>query len=132
VEAGDRSMKALVVVGEEGVAALQRMVALAEVEVAGQAMKWEEEVAVEEDHLLQAVVVPVSQHLVGEVEEREEQSFRSVLGLEVEVAAAFLQLQHSRLGRKNPLGEVVEDRPNVQAEEEVRKRCACPRKVEVH
>ena len=125
-------MKALVVVGEEGVAALQRMVALAEVEVAGQAMKWEEEVAVEEDHLLQAVVVPVSQHLVGEVEEQEGQSFHSVPGLEVEVVAAFLQLQHSRLGRKNPLEEVVEGHLRVQAEEAVPKRCACPRKAEVH
>ena len=108
------------------------MVALAEVEAAGQAMKWEEEVAEEEDHLLRAVVVLVSQHLVGEVEEQEEQSFRSVLGLEVEVAAAFLQLQHSRLGMRNPLEEVAEDHPNVQAEEEVPKKCACPRKVEVH
>jgi hypothetical protein len=70
--------------------------------------------------------------LVGEVEEREGQSFRSVPGLEVEVVAAFLQLQHSRLGRKNPLEVVVEDHLRVQAEEAVPKRCACPRKVEVH
>jgi hypothetical protein len=77
-------------------------------------------------------VVLVSRHLVGEVEEREGQSFRSVPGLEVEVVAAFLQLQHSRLGRKNPLEVVVEDHLRVQAEEAVLKRCACPRKVEVH
>jgi hypothetical protein len=99
------------------------------VEVVGQARKWEEGVA---GHLLQVVAVLVSQHLVGEVEERGEQSSHPVQELEVEVAAAFLQLQHSRPGRKSPLGEVVEDRPNVQAEGEVRKRCACPRKVEVH
>jgi hypothetical protein len=105
---------------------------VASAEVAGQARKWEEEVAEEEGRLLQVVAVLVSQHLVGEAEEREEQSFRSVQELEVEVAAAFLQLQHSRLDRKNPLEEVVEDRPSVQAEEAVPKRCACPRKVEVH
>jgi hypothetical protein len=100
--------------------------------VAGQARKWEGEVAEEEDHLLQAVVGLVSQHLVGEVEERGEQSFRPVQEPVAEVAAAFLQLQHSRPGRKNPLEGVVEDHPSVQAEEAVPKRCACPRKVEVH
>jgi len=125
-------MKALVVVGEVEVAELQKMVAWAEVEVAGQAKKWEEEVAEEEGRLLQAVVVLVSQHLVGEVEEREEQSFRPAQELEGEEVAAFLQLQHSRPGKKNPLEEAVEDHLNVQAEEVVRKRYACPRKVEVH
>lgn len=125
-------MKALVVVAEEGVAELQKMVAWAEVEVAGQAKKWEEEVAEEEGRLLQAVVVLVSQHLVGEVEEQEERSCRPVQELEVEEVAAFLQLQHSRPGRKSPSEEAVEVHPNVQAEEEVPKRYACLRKVEVH
>jgi hypothetical protein len=77
-------------------------------------------------------VVLVSQHLVGEVEEREEQSFRPAQELEGEEVAAFLQLQHSRLGRKSPSEEAVEVHPNVQAEEEVPKRYACLRKVEVH
>jgi hypothetical protein len=88
-------------------------------------------VAAEEDHPLQAAEVLVSRCLAGEVEGQGEQSFRSVLGLEVEVAAAFLQLQHSRLGRKNLLEVVVEDHLSVQVEEAVPKRCACPRKVAV-
>jgi hypothetical protein len=103
-----------------------------EEEVAALARKWEEEVAEEEGHLLQAVVALVSRCLVGEVEEQEVQSFHSVPGLEVEVVAAFLLLQHSRLGRKNPLEEVVEGHLRVQVEEAVPKRCACPRKAEVH
>lgn len=130
--AGDRSMKALVVEEEVEVAELQRLVALVEAGVAALARKWEEEVAEEEGHLLQAVVALVSRCLVGEVEEQEGQSFHSVPGLEVEVVVAFLQLQHSRLGRKNPLEEVVEGHLRVQAEEAVPKRCACPRKAEVH
>lgn len=125
-------MKALVVVEAVEVAELQRLVALGEAGVAALAMKWEEEVAEEGDHLLQAVVVLVSRHLVGEVEEQEGQSFRSVPGLEAEVAAAFLQRQHSRLGRKNPLGVVAEDHLRVRAEAAVPKRCACPRKVGGH
>jgi hypothetical protein len=97
------------------------------VEVAGQAKKWEEKVAEEEGHLLQAVVVLASQHLVEEVEEQEERSCRPVQEFEVEEVAAFLQLQHSRPGKKNPSEEAVEVHPNVQAEEEVPKRYACLR-----
>ena len=128
-EEEDRLLVAWVVA--EGVALLPKAALGVEVVVA-QEMKWEEEVAEEEGHLLQAVVALVSRCLVGEVEEQEGQSFHSVPGLEVEVVVAFLQLQHSRLGRKNPLEEVVEGHLRVQAEEAVPKRCACPRKAEVH
>ena len=81
-------MKALVVEEEVEVAELQRLVALVEAGVAALARKWEEEVAEEEGHLLQAVVALVSRCLVGEVEEQEGQNFHSVPGLEVEVVVA--------------------------------------------
>ena len=131
-----RLKMALVVEEAEEAELLKRMAASVEAEVAGQAMKWEEEAAGEEDHLLQAVVALVFLRLgVGE-EVPEEQSFRSVPGLEVEVVAAFLQLQHSILGTTNllevPLEGAAEDRPSVQVEEAVLKECVCPRKVVVH
>lgn len=113
------------------VAELQRMAALVEAEVAGQGMKWEEELAVEEVHLIQAAVVLVLRCLAGEVEEQGEQSFRSVPGLEVEVVAAFLQLQHLRLGRRSPSEGAAEDHLSVQAEEAALKERACPRKAVV-
>lgn len=131
MEAEDHSMKALAVVVVEEVAELQRLVALVEGVVAGQVKRLGGGVVGEEDHLLQAAVARVSRRLVGEVEEQGGQSSHLVLGLEVEVAAAFLQLQHSRLGRKNLLEVVVEDHLSVQVEEAVPKRCACPRKVAV-
>ena len=121
-------MKALVVEEEVEVAELQRLVALVEAGVAALARKWEEEVAEEEGHLLQAVVALVSRCLVGEVEEQEGQSFHSVPGLEVEVVVAFLQLQRSQLGRKNPLEVVEVDHLNEQAAVVGLTERVCPRK----
>jgi len=122
--------------GEVVVELLRRMVASVEVGVVGQAMRWEEEVAEEEDHLIQAAVALALLCLGEEEEARVELSFRWVPELGAEVAAAFLQLQHSRPGRKSllesPLEEAAEDHLNERVEEVVLKRYACPRKVVEH
>ena len=89
----------------------------------GQEKQLAEEVAEEEDRLLQEVVVQVLTRWVAKEVVQAGQHFREEV-----VEEAFLQQQHSKLGRKNPLEEVEAGHLNEQAAVVGPREGVCPRK----
>jgi len=112
------------VVAEE-VAGLLLTVALGVEEVASQGKQLVEEVA-EEERSLQEVAAQVLTRWAAKEVVQAGQRFHE----EVEVVA-FLQQQHSQLGRKNPVEVVEVGHPNEQAAVVGPKEGVCPRKEAV-
>jgi hypothetical protein len=111
-----------VVVAEEVVVRLLKA-ALGVEEAVGQEKQLAEEVAEEEDRLLQEVVVRVLTRWVAKEVVQAGQHFRE----EVEVAA-FLQQQRLKLGMKNPLEVAEAGHQNEQAAVVGLMGGVCPRK----
>ena len=96
-------------------------------EAVGREKQLAEEVAEEGDRLLLEVAALVLMRWVAEEVVQAGQHFREEVGVE-----AFLQQQHSKLGRKNPLEVVEAGHLNEQAAVVGLREGVCPRKEAGH
>ena len=102
-------------------------VALGAEEAVGQEKQLVEEVAEEGDRLLQEVAAQAVMRWVAKEVVPAGQRFREEAGV-----VAFLQQQHSQLGRKNPVEEVEAGHLREQAAAVGLKEGVCPRKGAGH